>query len=84
MIYTIQWKPKPLNFINRLPKNIALRIWNKLDSIKENPFRYLEHFEGENLYKIRIGNYRALIDIDDNRKILFIQVLDKRGRIYKR
>lgn len=84
MKYKIEWKPKPLKFLNKLPKNIALRIWNKLESVRENPFRYLEHFEGNDLYKLRIGDYRILIDVDFDRKILFIQVLDKRGRIYKR
>ncbi|HLC53176.1 MAG TPA: hypothetical protein VJK03_01415 [Candidatus Nanoarchaeia archaeon] len=49
----------------------------------EDPFHYLEHFEGEDYYKYRIGDYRALIDINFQEKILKIQVLDKRGRIYK-
>jgi len=33
--------------------------------------------------KLRIGDYRALIDIDFENKILIIQVFDKRGKIYK-
>lgn len=84
MSYSIKWKPKPLKFINKLPKNIALRIWNKLDKLKENPFRYLEHYEGEDVYKFRVGDYRTLISVDLEKKILMIEVLDKRGRIYKR
>ncbi len=70
-------------FLKKLPNDIAKRIFNKVESIKENPFHYLEHYEGE-YYKLRIGDYRALIDIDFNKKILTVQVLDKRGRIYKR
>jgi len=41
----------------------------------------LEHYEGQG-YKLRIGDYRALIDVDNQRKILFVRVFDKRGRIY--
>ena len=33
--------------------------------------------------KLRIGDYRALIDIDFENKVLIIQVFDKRGKIYK-
>ena len=51
--------------------------------ISENPFRYLEHFEGKDVYKLRIGDYRALVDVDFQNKILKIQVFDKRGRVYK-
>lgn len=45
------------------------------------PFRFLEHFEG-NGYKFRIGDYRALIDVDFEKKILKVRVFDKRERIY--
>ena len=84
MSYFIEWDDKPFKFLENLPENISSRILKKIDSIKENPFRYLEHYEGDKLYKLRIGDYRALIDIDFQKKILTIQILDKRGRIYKR
>ena len=54
---------------------------DKFDEISVDPFRYLEHFEGEG-YKLRIGEYRALIDADLQKRILKIRVFDKRGRIY--
>ncbi len=55
-----------------------------LEKLKcENPFHYLEHYEGKDYYKFRIGDYRALIDVDFQNKSLKVQVLDKRGRIYK-
>ena len=53
-----------------------------MKEVSLDPFRYLEHFEGEP-HKLRIGDYRALIDVDQERRILWILVLDKRGRIYK-
>ena len=84
MSYSIEWAPKSFKFLNKLPKEVAMRILKKLDSVKENPFRYLEHYKGEDVYKLRIGDYRMLIDIDFENKILTIQVFDKRGRIYKR
>jgi len=81
-MYDLLWKPKPLKFLENLPKDIALRILEKFEQLKEDPFRYLEHYEGD-YYKLRIGKYRALIDIDFQSKTLIVQVLDKRGRIYK-
>ncbi len=84
MSFQIKWKPRPLNYLKKLPQDIALRIWKKIDELKQNPFRYLEHFEGGGFYKFRIGAYRALLDIDLSKKVLIIEVLDKRGRIYKR
>ena len=60
------------------------RIRRKLKETAINPFYYLEHFEGKDYYKLRIGDYRALIDVDFKSKIIYVRVLDKRGRIYKR
>ena len=84
MSFQIKWKPKSFKYLKKLPQDIALRIWKKIDELKQNPFRYLEHYEGGDFYKFRIGDYRALIDIDFSKKLLFIEVLDKRSRIYKR
>ena len=67
-----------------MPKELIKRVLNKVDKVKEDPFRYLEHFEGQNVYKLRIGDYRALVDVDFEKKVLYIQVFDKRGRVYER
>ena len=83
MNFSIEWDENALDCLKKLPKEISERIFNKIESIIEDPFHFLEHYEGE-YYKLRIGKHRALIDIDFERKILIIQVLDKRGRIYKR
>lgn len=82
MTYKIILSPSANKFLNNLPKEIALRIIKKLEHIKENPFRHLEHYEGK-YYKIRIGDFRFLLDIDFKNKILLIEIFDKRGRIYK-
>ncbi len=83
MNYKIEIGPKAQKFFNNLPRDISLRLTNKLRQLQEDPFRYLKHFEGGG-YKFRIGEYRALIDVDFARKVLIVRVLDKRGRIYKR
>ncbi|MBW1668197.1 MAG: type II toxin-antitoxin system RelE/ParE family toxin [Deltaproteobacteria bacterium] len=83
MKYEIEFGPKAKKTITKLPEDIALRIIKKVEEVKNNPFRYLEHYEGD-FYKLRIGDYRALIDVGFEKKILVIKVIDKRGRIYKR
>lgn len=81
MSYEIEWYSKAGKYVEKLPKHIAQRIFDKLDVVKNDPFRYLEHFEGEG-YKLRIGEYRALIDVDFEKRILKVRVFDLRERIY--
>jgi len=84
MSYNIKFSSKSKKFLKNIDNSLAIRIIEKIELLKENPFRYLGHFEGETCYKLCIGDYRALIDIDFENKILVVQVLDKRGRVYKR
>ena len=80
----MKWNPKPQKYLEKLPKEISSKILDKLDKVIGNPFRYLEHYEGADVYKLRVGDYRLLIDVDLTNKNLKIRVLDHRGRIYKR
>ena len=84
MDFQIKFSKSATKFIKRLSPNIIERIKSKFDEISKNPFRYLEHYEGQNYSKIRIGDFRALVDVDKSNKIIWIRVFDKRGRIYKR
>ena len=84
MTYSVEWHPKVRKFLRKLPKDISERIILKMGEVKNEPFRYLEHYEGKDYYKLRVGDYRMLIDVDMKNKVLFVQVLDHRGRIYDR
>ena len=84
MSHTIKWHPQALKILNKLPKIIIKRVLDKLDAVGEDPFRFLEHYEEENLYKLRIGNYRALIEVNSPEKLLLIKVFNHRKRVYKR
>ena len=83
-MYEIKVHPKIAKYLHKLPQPVSERIKEKLKSIRSDPFNYLEHYEGADVYKLRIGDYRALIDVDKKSKTLYVQVLDKRERIYKR
>jgi len=82
-MYEIKFSSQSTKFIRRLDEKIGRRVKEKFGFLRENPFRYLKHYEG-NYYKFRIGDHRALIRIDIGRKIIFVDVFDKRGRIYGR
>lgn len=84
MNYEVKLHPNVDKFLHKLDNELSARIKQRFNLLKENPFRYLEHYEGEDCYKFRTGDYRALIDIDTARKIIFVRVLGHRSKIYKR
>ena len=82
-MYNLIFDKKALEELNKLPINIKKRIWDKLQQCKENPFHYLQHLEEINGYKLRIGDYRAIIDIDNLSKTLKILKIGHRKNIYE-
>ncbi|MBI1969209.1 type II toxin-antitoxin system RelE/ParE family toxin [Candidatus Woesearchaeota archaeon] len=84
MSYTVKLHPKVDKFLKKCDMELQERVKKRLRLLKEESFRYLEHYEGKDYYKLRIGDYRALIEVDTSRNIVFVRVLDHRGRIYKR
>ena len=71
-------------FIDKLERLVAERIRKKLRMLKEDPFRFLEHHEGAGVFKLRIAQHRALVDVDTKRRIVYVRHLDHRKRIYKK
>jgi len=84
MVYHIKLHPTIFKFLNKVEKGLSTRIKNKLKLLKNEPFRYLEHYEGQDVYKLRIGQYRALIDINLKKKVILVRYINHRKNIYKK
>ncbi|MBI2140532.1 type II toxin-antitoxin system RelE/ParE family toxin [Candidatus Woesearchaeota archaeon] len=82
MDYAIRWSKKAEKFLEKLPPDTASRIAHKVDSIAADPFHFLEHYEGENYFKLRIGDYRALIDVDTSLRVIDVRIVGHRRNIY--
>ncbi|MDO8661087.1 MAG: type II toxin-antitoxin system RelE/ParE family toxin [Candidatus Woesearchaeota archaeon] len=83
MLFNVKLSAQAIKFLRKQDKHIQERIKTALQKLVE-PFDVVEHFEGEDYYKFRIGDYRALVDVDIHKRVVWIRVLDIRSRIYKR
>lgn len=82
-MYNLIFEKKALDFLNKLEKELKERIWNKLQQCKEDPFRFLEHLTQIDGYKLRVGDYRLIIDIDDISKTMKVLKAGHRKNIYE-
>lgn len=82
-MYEIIFDPKAIVFLEKLEKQLAKRIWNKIMSTKENPHHFFERLSNSGDYKLRIGDYRAIADIDDNKNVIEITFIRHRKNIYQ-
>jgi len=82
-MYNLKFEKRALEDLNKLEREIKERIWNKLQQCKENPFRYLEHLEEIEGFKLRVGDYRVIVDVDNFSKIIRVLKLGHRKNIYE-
>ncbi|MCH7850830.1 MAG: type II toxin-antitoxin system RelE/ParE family toxin [Nanoarchaeota archaeon] len=83
-MYKIIFDKKALMDLNKLENGLKKRIWNKLQECKKNPHRYLKSLEDIKGFKLRIGNYRVIIDIQNENNILVVLKIGHRKNVYGR
>jgi len=82
--FEVLFSRKASKFFRRLPNDLRERARSRFAELAKDPWRFLEHHEGDDFYKFRIGGYRALIDVDLEERLLLVRIFDNRDRIYKR
>jgi len=86
--YSVEFKPKVRKQIDKLDAPIRRRItqWiaNNLEGCANPRFKG-KALEGdwEGYWRYRVGNYRLIADIKDDKIIILIVNVDKRNDIYK-
>ena len=83
-MYRLIFSKKALDFLNKLESEFKERIWNKLRLCRENPFRFLEHLGQIEGYKLRVGDYRVIIDVDNKDMALHVLKVGHRKNIYEK
>jgi mRNA interferase RelE/StbE len=83
-MYKLIFDSEAISFLEKAEKVVAKRIWNKVLSTKENPHQIFERLVGRKDYKLRVGDYRVVADIDDSKKEIVIALIGHRKNIYKK
>ena len=83
-MYSIQIEKNAETFLKKLNKKDAEMILKKIYSIRDNPFRFLKRLQGQKLWRLRIADYRAIVDvIVSNKKIIVVRI-GYRKNVYDR
>jgi len=83
-MYSIFLSDKAKKELKKLPPNVQRIILNEIYSIKHDPFRHLVKLQGSNLWRLRIMDYRAVVDVILTENKIIVLTIDKRSRVYDR
>ena len=82
-MYEIVFSEKAKKQFLKLEKDIQKRIIASLDRIKIRPEAYVTKLVGDASYRLRVGDYRVIMDIDKGKLIILIIKVGHRRNIYK-
>ncbi|MDI6708991.1 MAG: type II toxin-antitoxin system RelE/ParE family toxin [Candidatus Thermoplasmatota archaeon] len=83
MKYGILFMPIAKKRLDDLEPTIRKRVLNKLVTIQENPKRFLKWLGSIKAYSLRVGDYRVIVDLNEEEKIINVLTLGHRKKIYK-
>ena len=84
MTYEIIFSDKALRQLKKLERNVQERIIAVLERIRVRPEAYVTKLVGDPGYKLRVGDYRVIMDIDNNILRILILKVGYRKNIYDR
>ena len=82
--YRAEYSAEAVRTLEGFDRSSASRIIRKIDSIPDNPSRYFVRLSVRPEFKLRIVDYRAILDIDERRKIIFIRSIGHMSFIHTR
>ena len=83
-MYEIIFSNKAKKQLFKLEINIQERIIAALERIRIRPESYIEKLVGDPGYKLRVGDYRVIMDIDNNDLLVLVIKVGHRRNIYKK
>ena len=82
MTFEVIFDEKAIDFLNGLPKEMKERIFNKIIAAKEHPHHFLKRLVGRNDYKLRVGDYRIIVDLNLLEKMMKVTLIEHRSVVY--
>lgn len=81
--FEVEYSEESLFQLRGLDISVARRIIKKIESTRNDPHRFFVRLVGRTEYKLRVGDYRVIANIEENKNVIIIRSLGHRRNIYK-
>jgi len=81
--FEVEYSEESLFQLRGLDIPVAKRIVLKIESTRSDPHRFFVRLVSRTEYKLRVGDYRVIADIEEDRRVIVIGSLGHRKNIYK-
>jgi mRNA interferase RelE/StbE len=82
MTFEIIWSDSAVRQLKKLDRTVARRIFERVGELHDNPGRMVNKLANSPYYRLRVGKFRVILDIDENILRVIILKVGHRKTIY--
>ena len=83
--YEIELSRSALKSLKKLDRKAAVRIFAAVEKLAKNPRPHgVKKLEGYTLWRLRVGDYRVVYDIDDGKVVILVVKVSHRKDVYRK
>jgi mRNA interferase RelE/StbE len=82
-MYDIEFSETTEKQLLKLERPIQKRIISTLERIRVTPYPHVKRLVGSPYFRLRVGDYRVILDIKKDKLIIFVIEVGHRKSIYK-
>ena len=84
MTWQVIWSEKSVKQLEKIGKKDAQKIYDAVSDCAQNPYESVSRLTNSQFYRLRVGNYRVILDLQQSKMIIFVIETDHRKKIYKK
>lgn len=85
-MYRLLFRKEAAKMLLKIPRNTAQLIRKKLDLLAQDPFQpnlNVKPLEGESAYRLRVGDWRIIYEVNNQKLVILVLRIGARGGLYK-
>jgi mRNA interferase RelE/StbE len=83
LAFRVEFSELAADEFRKLDKPVRDRIARKLQAVALSPARFLTRLTSVEAYKLRVGDYRAIVDVDWPEKLIYVLSVGHRSTVYR-
>lgn len=85
-MYAVEYTKEARKALRSLPRNLAAQIVRKIEHLAADPYApnaNIKRLSGERAYRLRVGDWRVIYEIQDEALLVSVVRVSPRGGAYR-